>query len=59
MGHGIIENDGGAFVREVLVVSGGVGFTGVGGNGVDAVGASPRGGGGLGNDRGDEGTWFA
>ena len=56
--HGGIEDDGGAFAREVLVVSGGVGFTGVGSNGVDVDGAGRRGGGGLGNDRGDEGTWF-
>ena len=59
VGHGGIEDDGGAFAREVLVVSGDVGFTGVGGNGVDVDGAGPRGGGGLANDRGDEGTWFA
>ena len=59
VGDGGVENDGGAFACEVLVVSGGVGFTGVGGNGVVVDGAGPRGGGGLGNDCGDEGSWFA
>ena len=59
VGHGGIEDEGGASAREVLVVSGGAGFTGVGGNGVDVDGADPRGSDGLGYDHGDEGTWFA
>ena len=59
VGHGGIEDDGGAFARKVSVVSGGVGFTGVGGNGVDFDGAGLRVGVGVRNDRGDEGTWFA